>query len=35
MRLNYENDKTLHNTKKTQTRKRDKLQNIITLILEN
>ena len=36
MRLIYENDTTLYNTKKTQTgTKRDKLKNTITLFLEN
>ena len=35
MRLIDENDITLYNTKKTQTRtKRDKLKNTITLFLE-
>ena len=35
MRLIYENDTALYNTKKTQTRtKRDKFKNTITLFLE-
>ena len=36
MRLNYENDTTLLNTKKTQTRTKSvKLKNTITLLFRN